>query len=420
MRILGFVEGAVACKGGVGLFGVPGILCGTAARGHQVALVVGGPPILGREHLLADSLDGALKRKEGAGTFGMVTFRCIEQWAFAPSILWRASRYVRTSDFVSLHSLYSFPVLAGYLLARWHKKPYAFWPHGVLAAFQTTVSAGKKGIYDRLIARHIVKNANLVVYTARGERDEAQQSYVVAATKKYSDAAGTRHQSVIVHDAFDPTDYDVLPSRGEFRRKYLGGHTGPLVLFLARLNAKKGLRLLAEAMNLVVRRRPGTRLAIVGPADPPAFEDQVRRWLRDNGIDSQTVLTGRVDPATKIQAFADSDVYVLPSETENFGFSIFEAMASRVPVIVSKNLDYAAEIAAANAGFAVTREPGAFAERILELLDNPDLRNKMGQNGPVMARRYSVDEAARKLESTIDCILHNRPLPAEVIPAENT
>ena len=42
MRILGFVEGAVANKGGVGLFGVPGILCGTAARGHHVALVVGG------------------------------------------------------------------------------------------------------------------------------------------------------------------------------------------------------------------------------------------------------------------------------------------------------------------------------------------------------------------------------------------
>ena len=77
-------------------------------------------------------------RKEGAGTFGMVTFRSLQQWAFAPSILWRARRYVRSADFVSLHSLYSFPVFAGYLLARWYKKPYAFWPHGVLAAFQTT------------------------------------------------------------------------------------------------------------------------------------------------------------------------------------------------------------------------------------------------------------------------------------------
>ena len=413
MRILGFVEGAVAHKGGVGLFGVPGILCGTAARGHQVALVVGGPPIMGREHLLAPTLDSAMNRKEGAGTFGMVTFRCIQQWAFAPSILWRASRYVRSADFVSLHSLYSFPVLAGYLLARWHKKPYAFWPHGVLAAFQTTVSSGKKRIYDRLIGRRIVQNADLVVYTAKGEGEEAQKAYVVSATGKY-DAAEMRSRSIVVPDGFDPSNYEALPPRGEFRKRYLGGHSGPVVLFLARLNAKKGLQVLCESMGLVMKQRPDTRLAIVGPADPPAFESQVRRWLRENGIESKTFITGRVDPATKIRAFADSDVYVLPSETENFGFSVFEAMASRIPVVVSSNLDYAAEIENTGAGFTLAKDHRLFAQRILELLADPQLRRAMGEKGAAMARRYTVEETARKLESSIECILNRQPLPADV------
>lgn len=405
---MGFVEGAVANKGGVGLFGVPGVLCGTAARGHQVALVVGGPPIMGREHLLTATLDDALVRKEGEGTFGMVTFRSLEQWAFAPSILWRARRYVRSADFVSLHSLYSFPVFAGYLLARWYKKPYAFWPHGVLAAFQTTVSAGKKGLYDRLIAKHIVQNADLLVYTAKGEGEEAQQAYVVAAGE-------TRSRSVIVPDGFDPSPYENLPPRGEFRKKYLGGHTGPVVLFLARLNAKKGLKVLCQAMGDVIRKRPDARLAIVGPADPPAFESQVRTWLRENGIESQTVLTGRVDIPTKLQAFADADVYALPSEAENFGFSVFEAMASKVPVVVSKNLDYAAEITATRAGIALDRDPAQFAATIIELLADSQMRAQMGENGFHMARRYSVEETARKLETSIACILHKRPLPAEVV-----
>ena len=39
----------------------------------------------------------------------------------------------------------------------------------------------------------------------------------------------------------------------------------------------------------------------------------------------------------------------------------------------------------------------------------------MGKNGFHMARRYSVEETARKLETSLDCILHNRPLPAEVV-----
>jgi len=415
MRIVGFVEGATANKGGVGLFGVPGNLCGAGARGHNVVLVVGGPAIMGREHLLAPDMKSALRRKEGSGTFGMVTFPSTEQWAFSPSILWRTSRYVRDADFVSLHSLYSFPVLAGYLLARWHKKPYAFWPHGVLAAFQTTVSAGKKSLYDRLIARHILKHASIVVYTSRAEREEAQQANVVIAGRRDGDPAEMRRRSVIVPDGFDPTDYFALPPRGEFRKRFLDGYAGPLVLFLARLNAKKGLRVLAESMGEVIKQRPDVRLAIVGPADPPAFEAQVRGWLRENGLEDKAVLTGRVDQATKLQAYADSDIYVLPSEAENFGFSVFEAMASRVPVVVSSNLDYAPEISATMAGFAVERDSHKFAEKILGLVDHPEIRRTMGDNGAVMAQRYSVEETARKLECTIDCILHNRPLPADVV-----
>src|SRR5271165_27411 len=76
---------------------LPGILASTAARGHQAALVVGGPPILGREKLVVPDIECALTLKEGAGTFGMVTFNSWEQWAFAPAILWRASRYARAA-----------------------------------------------------------------------------------------------------------------------------------------------------------------------------------------------------------------------------------------------------------------------------------------------------------------------------------
>ena len=89
-------------------------------------------------------------------------------------------------------------------------------------------------MYDRLIAKRIVQNATLVIYAAKGEGDDAQQAYVVAA-------GDTRPRSVIVPDGFDPAPYDSLPPRGEFRSKYLAGHTGPLVLFLARLECQEGI-----------------------------------------------------------------------------------------------------------------------------------------------------------------------------------
>src|ERR1700737_3386958 len=101
MLIIGFAEGTNPAKGGLGLVGVSTILGGLAARGHQVAVVTCGGCTPGRERFLAASVDEALAKKEGAGSFGVVTFKAARVWAFAPAVLWGVNRHVRKADFVS-------------------------------------------------------------------------------------------------------------------------------------------------------------------------------------------------------------------------------------------------------------------------------------------------------------------------------
>lgn len=411
MRIVGFVEGATLAKGGLGIVGVPTILGSTAAKGHQIALLVGGPPIAGREQFVVPDLEHALRRKEGAGTFGLVAFKAWEKWAFAPLMVWRANRLVRTADFVSLHSLYSFPVFAGFLLARIHRKPYGLWPHGVLAEVQRRLSVRKKRLYDTLIARRIIANASVLFYSGDRERQDAKGSYVLQSGGEKSNKSVP---SVVIADCFDTSEFASLPEPGSFRRRYLNGHTGPLILFLARLNAKKGLHLLAQSMAIVAAKLPEARLAIVGPPDPAGFEGQVRRWIRESGIEGVTFVTGKVDFETKLQAFADADIYVLPSEAENFGISIFEAMASRVPVVVSDTLEFSEHIANAQAGLVVQREPNKMAAAMIRLLESPDLRQQMGQNGARLAQSFTLEETGTKVVRTIECILHQQQLPVDL------
>ena len=112
---------------------------------------------------------------------------------------------MRASDFVTLHSIYSFPVLAGYCLARFYRKPYAIWPHGVLAPFQREVSKKKKWLYDRLIARQILNHASVVFFSAAGEREEAA-------------SLGLRAPSVVVPDAIEAAEFASLPARGRGAR----------------------------------------------------------------------------------------------------------------------------------------------------------------------------------------------------------
>src|SRR5438477_2005612 len=331
MKIFSFAEGANPRAGGMGLVGIPWICKSLADQGHHVILNLGGHATPGSEQFVCSNPAKALSEKSSFACFDTITYPAYGRWAFAPSMLRSLYRPVQDVDFIMLHSLYSFPVVAGYILSRWHKKPYGFWPHGVLAPVQRGVSSGKKAVYDQILARRIMREASVILYSSAQERDETC-------------LPGSSSRSVVIPHGIDLVEYSRLPDRGSFRQKYLDGDESPLVLYLGRLNAKKGLDLLAQAMSQVVEIIPNTRLAIVGTGDPPAFINQVKGWLAENGISRSTVVTGLLDHAEKLSAFADSDVFVLPSHAENFGFAMFEAMSSRVPLVSSDTVDYASDV----------------------------------------------------------------------------
>ena len=401
MKIVGFSEGPRGDSPGI--VSVPTILKSTAEHGHQVVLLMGGAVNAGNESYVVPDANVALGRKQGEGTFGIVLVRAWTHWRFCPEILWRFRKLLQSTDFVMVHSLYSFPVLAGYLMARIYGKPYGIYPHGVLAPFQRQVSAQKKALYNKLFVNQILDHASVIFFSAEGEREETRPLKL-------------RAPSVIVPDGFDASGFAALPARGRFRARFFSGHTGPLVLFLASLNAKKGLDLLVEAMAEVIRERPDARLAIVGPPDPAPFKKQVQQWVQDAGIEAQTVLTGNADAEMRLEAFADRDVYVLPSHNENFGFSVFEAMACGVPVVVSDTLNFAGEFAASGAGVSLPRSANEFSAAIVNLLDRPDLRRQMGACGKQFARQYSQEETGAKVAATIESIVERRTLPANLAP----
>jgi glycosyltransferase involved in cell wall biosynthesis len=401
LKIVGFAEGS---RGDVpGIVTVHTILKSAAALGNNIILLLGGAPALGSDKYVVADGETALARKEGSGTFGVVCVKARGHWNFCPSILWHYSGLVKDADFVSLHSLYSFPVLAGYLLARLHRKPYGIWPHGVLARFQRKVSARKKRVYDLLFVNRMLKNASVLFFSAEGERAEATD-------------LGLSVPSVIVPDGFNADEFSNLPPKGRFRARFLNGNSGPLVLFLARLAPIKGLDLLIQAMRRVVEQKPDARLAIVGPPHPASFLNKVLEWIEESGIKSKIVLTGPAAPEMRLEAYADADLYVLPSYAENFGISMFEAMACGVPALVSDTLSYGNEVAKSGGGLSLARTPEAFSAAMIELIDQPDLRMEMGARGRIFARQYSQEETGAKVVKAVECIINRHPFPPALSP----
>jgi glycosyltransferase involved in cell wall biosynthesis len=176
----------------------------------------------------------------------------------------------------------------------------------------------------------------------------------------------------------------------------------------------KGLDLLIESFARATEQMPEARLVLVGAADPPEFEGRVRGWLDKNGIADRTILTGKLTGNDKLYALAAADIFVLCSQRENFGFSMLDAMASRLPVVVSDTLYLSGKVSGFGAGLVVPRQVESFASAILDLLRNPERRRQMGECGWKLVNTYSWQRTGQSIEETIQAILNRSSLPAEL------
>jgi glycosyltransferase involved in cell wall biosynthesis len=402
MNVLGFVEGVRSEAGGVGLTGVPHIHRALAERGHRDALAIGGRPMMTARPILRQRLEDVFDTSEESAA-GAVSFPAFGRWYYTPGLYTGASAAASRADFITMHSLFSYPVLVGYVLSRRFGTPYGLWPHGVLAPIQRQVGRRKKAVYNPL-ARRILDSAAVLFFSARGEREEALE-------------CGLKAPSVVIPHGIELEQFANLPKRGAFRQKYLNGHSGPMVLYLGRLNVKKGLDLLIDAMRQVVKDIPNARLVIAGGGHPPAFADGVQRWLAAAGLSDAAILTGLLGEEEKLMAFADADVFVLPSAAENFGFSMFEAMASRRAIVCSDTVNYAGEVRDGKAGLVVPRSSEAFAGAISSLLRDPGRRHALAERARALAGNYSWDSCGRRLEIAINCVLAGEQFPSSLSPA---
>ena len=104
------------------------------------------------------------------------------------------------------------------------------------------------------------------------------------------------------------------------------------------------------------------------------------------GVLDKVVFTGLLSPVQCLEAFGDSDIFVFPSHSENFGMAIAEAMICRLPVIVSDRAGISELINANNAGIVSPLDVNAFAEAITTLLENSDLRMQYANRAAVVIR----------------------------------
>jgi glycosyltransferase involved in cell wall biosynthesis len=308
------------------------------------------------------------------------------RFAFSPEMERALRDRAAGFDVVHVHSLYLFTTLAACSAARRARVPYVVRPHGTLDPYLRRRHPLRKAAYDRLVQRRLLDLAAAVHYTSEDERTLARPF-------------GIRAPAVVVPLGVDPGEFARMPARGAFRARHpeLAGRR--LVVFLGRLTAKKGLDTLVPAFARVAAVTPDAHLVLAGPEDG-GYGRTVRRLVEAAGLEARTTLTGMLHGRERLELLADTDVWVLPSHTENFAIAAVEAMACGAPVVLSDQVNIHRDVERGGAGLVVPCVAGAVAGAIVRVLGDDALRRRLAAAGPeLVRRRFTWERTAEGLLS---------------------
>ena len=324
-------------------------------------------------------------------------FKCtlLRKYGFSLGLTGWIRRNLREYDLVHIHAFFSYVIVPLVYYAKKYKVPYIIRPSGELNTWSLKKSRLKKGLYWLLVGRHCFNTARVLHLTSEDER--------VAARRL---APGT--PSVVIPLGTDTFTEEEFPTRGEFRKKYPMLNQKLLIVFLSRLDHKKGLDLLFPAISALAIGRDNFAVVIAGSGERE-YEARVHDLVLAHGLKEKVIFTGFVQGQDKIDLLRDADVFVLPSYDENFGLAVIEAMAVGVPVVISNNVGIHHEVTEYGAGLVTSCESGEIAHALGTLLEDEPLRRMMGQNAKTLVQKqFAWGKVATQLVELYETILSDK------------
>jgi glycosyltransferase involved in cell wall biosynthesis len=294
-----------------------------------------------------------------------------------PRVLAFAGR-VREYDVVHIYGLYDLLGPAVTLFCRRNHIPYVVEPMGMFRPIIRNLLL--KNVYHVALGNRLLRSARLLIATSDQEKNEMVDG-------------GTNPQRVVVRRNGVELP-SVIPARGSFRKQVGIPSDARVVLYLGRLEAKKSPELLVAAFARWRKKSESNTpsfLAIAGPEHERGYVDRLNSLASSLGIREELTFTGPLYDEAKWSAYRDADVFVLPSQNENFGNSAAEAVACGTPVIVTERCGIAPYIAQ-RTGLVVAHDEEAIARALAEILDRPERAARFRSACPTAAKELSWDE----------------------------
>jgi glycosyltransferase involved in cell wall biosynthesis len=360
-------------------------------------------------------------------------------WQYSWRMHRALAKNVKNFDLIHITSVFLAASTLGAYYAKKFKKPYIISPHGSLMSDPLSRDFLKKKVYLNLIERKNLKNA-VVHFLVDQEKEDylkaglpLKEAVIIpngfsseefnAGTsdvprgstsqmlkefreeveprkigKNLSMSGGRTSNANVNQYLGSPTSRTPDVQKLDFRQKFGISTDKKIILFLGRLHPIKGLDTLIPAFAKIVKKEPRAVLVLVGPDEnnyKKEIELEIRNWKLE--ISRDIVFTGMLIGEDKISALQESDVFVLPSYSENFGMAVVEAMYFGLPVVITKNVGISPSVEKAGVGIVIDKDEKQLAEAILKILNNPQLGKEMGEKGKKLVEtEFSAGKVAER------------------------
>ncbi len=264
-------------------------------------------------------------------------------------------------------------------------RPYVVEPMGMFRPIVRNI--WMKSVYHDLLGGRLLRGASRVIATSEQERQELLDGGI----------EGSR--IVVRRNGIEVPSQ--LPAPGTFRHDWHIPNDTKLILFLGRLVSKKSPDLMLEVFGQWNRRGNGSRksvLIMAGPDEGDGLRQRLEASAAQMGMSGRVLFTGPLYDSAKWAAYRDADVFVLPSQNENFGNTAAEAIACGTPVLVTDRCGIA-PIVDRRAGLVVSHDCSALEAGLAQILEDSALAARLRMGCKDVANSLGWAEPLAQMES---------------------
>jgi glycosyltransferase involved in cell wall biosynthesis len=369
---------------------------------------IGGPPKIIYDHAVVQMKLGAevtilTPISEGQKLYaipeGAKVIACKRHWfskfwaEFSPELYTWIKVHGNDYDIIHIHGVWHFAGVAPYLAGI--KTAKCITTHGLLDRWTIGKGYWKKYIFGLLFQKNILKNTELIQINNTDEQEDVKRFL------------GFEHPNVkIIPNGMNLKDFAVLPQKGNFRNQFQIPLDKQLILFMSRINLKKGLDLLLPAFQTVASQRNDCLLILAGPDD--GYLTETQDFIKQNTLEDKIKLVGMLTGEDKLAALSDANIFVLPSHSEGFSIATLEALISGVPSLLSDRVGFGEAIKETKAAHLIELNEKSIEDGLNKMLDDKNYCQILSKNGiSLVKNRYDIELVAKQLFNEFEKIIKN-------------